>query len=92
MFGKEQLERRGQSCQLGRLAFMEKKECSLGSPPTKLEHLHPEQSDAKHNKQNRLSPTLLGSRTPGLHNGFHRTCFAIITNSIYPGTTARTVF
>lgn len=64
MFGKEQLERGDVYASLEGFLVWKKRNALLGLP-TKLKHLHPEQNDAKHNKQKRLSPTLLGSLTAG---------------------------
>lgn len=64
MFGKEQLERGDVYASLEGFLVWKKRNALLGLP-TKLKHLHPEQNDAKHNKQKRLSPTLLGSLAPG---------------------------
>lgn len=86
MLGKEQLERGDAGASLEGFLLWKNRNALLGLP-TKLKHLHPEQSHAKHNKQKRLSPTLLGSLAPA-HNGFHRTCFAITTNSIWPAAMA----
>lgn len=78
VFGKEQLEREEAHASLEGSLVWKNRNALLGLP-TKLKHLHPEQSHAKHNKQKRLSPTLLGSLLRA-HNGFHRICFAITTN------------
>lgn len=64
VFGKEQLERGDAYAILEGFLVWKKRNALLGLP-TKLKHLHPEQNGAKHNKQKRLSPILLGSLTAG---------------------------